>query len=84
MRDLRRIKKSGHQSRQRAFLREQNADALTIVLAEKLRGQRDDCSRLLGRIASNQKIDAVDRILRARDFLQFSFRQITCSGKLAV
>src|SRR5437867_2435515 len=62
MRDLCCTKKARHEPRQRAFLREQNANALTILFAEELRGERDNGARLLGRIGSDEKMHFVQLV----------------------
>src|SRR5262245_23936148 len=66
MRDLCCTKKARHQSRQCAFLREQDTDTRTILFAQKLRRERDNGSRLLCGVTSDEKMDAGQLISIAR------------------
>ena len=59
MGDLCCTKKARHEPRQRAFLREQNPNALTIIFAEEFRRERDNGARLLGRVGSDEKMHFV-------------------------
>src|SRR4029078_6326937 len=62
MGDLRCTKKACHETRQRAFLLEQNSNALAIILAKELRRERDNSARLLGGVGSYEKVRFVQLI----------------------
>src|SRR5215469_12892983 len=56
MSDLCCTKKARHKPRQRSFLWEQNSNALTIPFAEELGRERDNGTRLLGGVGSDEKM----------------------------
>src|SRR5215470_1217671 len=80
MSDLRCTEKARYEPRQRAFLREQNANALAIVVAEELPCERDNSARLLGGVDSDEKMHFVQILLFSRLSVSLACRSGTGSA----